>query len=64
MLTCTAEDILPLADACKFKSSSVKTEYAGRLHKWDPTDRLQLQSELDAAFFHLYSLNQEQVQAG
>jgi len=31
-LTCTAEDMLPLADACGFKSGSFKKEYGGRLN--------------------------------
>ena len=32
-LTCTAEDMLPLADVCGFTAGSFKSEYGGRLHK-------------------------------
>ena len=58
-LTCTAEDMLPLAEACDFKSGSFKKEYGGRLNKWDETERLQLMAELDAAYFHLYGINRD-----
>jgi hypothetical protein len=58
-LTCTAEDLLPLADACDFTGGSFKTEYQGRLHKWDDADRAQLMAELDAAYFHLYGINRD-----
>ncbi|MBU4270493.1 MAG: N-6 DNA methylase, partial [Planctomycetes bacterium] len=34
-LTCTAEDMLPLADACRFTGGSFQAEYGGRLNKWD-----------------------------
>lgn len=54
-LTCTAEDMLPLADACGFSSGSFTQEpYNGRLNKWDEAERAQLMAELDAAYFHLY----------
>jgi hypothetical protein len=61
-LTCTAEDMLPLADACGFKSGSFKTEYAGRLNRWDESERLHLQAELDAAYFHLYGLTRDDAE--
>jgi hypothetical protein len=58
-LTCTAEDMLPLADACDFKSGSFKKEYDGRLNKWDELQRAQLMAELDAAYFHLYGIDRD-----
>jgi hypothetical protein len=61
-LTCTAEDMLPLAEACGFKSGSFKSEYGGRLNKWDDAERAELMAELDAAFFHLYGLNRDDAE--
>ena len=59
-LTCTAEDMLPLADACNFTSGSFQTEYGGRLNKWDETERARLSAELDGLFAHLYGLTEEE----
>ncbi len=61
-LTCTAEDMLPLADACNFTSGSLQAEYGGRLNKWDETERSELMAELDAAFFHLYGISRDEVE--
>ena len=61
-LTCTAEDMLPLAEACDFKSGSFQSEYGGQLHKWDEADRAELMAELDAAYFHLYGLPRDDVE--
>lgn len=61
-LTCTVEDMLPLADACEFKSGSFKTEYDGRLNKWDEEERAELMAELDAAYFHLYGLDRDDAE--
>jgi hypothetical protein len=58
-LTCTAEDMLPLAEACDFKSGSFKKEYAGRLNKWDEAERAELMAELDAAYFLLYGIDRD-----
>jgi hypothetical protein len=58
----TREDMLPLADACGFTAGSFKTEYAGRLNKWDDQERAQLMAELDAAFFHLYGINRDDAE--
>jgi hypothetical protein len=58
-LTCTAEDMLPLAEACDFTGGSFKKEYGGRLNKWDEAERAQLMAELDAAYFHLYGLGRD-----
>jgi hypothetical protein len=63
-LTCTAEDMLPLADACQFTGGSfqAEAEYGGRLNKWDEAERAELMAELDAAFFHLYGIAREEVE--
>jgi len=61
-LTCTAEDMLPLADACHFTSGSFQAEYGGRLNKWDEAERAELMAELDAAFFHLYGIGRDDVE--
>jgi hypothetical protein len=61
-LTCTAEDMLPLAEACGFTSGSFQSEYGGRLNRWDEAERAELLAELDAAFFHLYGLNRDDVE--
>ncbi len=51
-LTCTADDMRPLAKAAGFKEG---------VHKWDEAERAQLRAELDAAYFHLYGLDREGV---
>ncbi len=61
-LTCTSEDMLPLADACGFTAGSFQREYAGRLHRWDPADRARLTAQLDAAYFLLYGLTPDDAQ--
>jgi len=61
-LTCTAEDMLPLAKACDFSSGSFQKEYDGRLNKWDEAERAQLMAELDAAYFHLYGLSRDDAE--
>jgi hypothetical protein len=61
-LTCTAEDMLPLADACGFTAGSFKSEYGGRLNKWNERERAELMAELDAAFFHLYGLDYDDAE--
>ena len=55
-LTRTAEDMLPLAEACDFTGASFREEYSGRLNKWDEAERAHLMAELDAAYFHLYGI--------
>jgi hypothetical protein len=47
-LTCTADDMRPLADAAGFKEG---------VHKWKPDERAHLMAELDAAYFHLYGVS-------
>jgi len=61
-LTCTAEDMLPLSEACDFRAGTLKKEYDGRLHKWDPHDRLSIMVELNAAYFILYGLERHDVE--
>jgi hypothetical protein len=61
-LTCTAEDMLPLADACGFTDGSFQAEYGGRLNKWDEAERAELMADLDAAFFHLYGIQRDDVE--
>jgi hypothetical protein len=51
-LTCTADDIRPLADAAGFKEG---------VHKWNDAEWLQLRAELDAAYFHLHGLEREEM---
>ncbi len=51
-LTCTADDMRPLADAAGFKEG---------VHKWNQAERAQLRAELDAAYFHLYGLDREEM---
>ena len=58
-LTGTAEDMLPLARECDFKSGSFKNEYDGWLHKWDEAERAELMAQLDAAYFLLYGIERD-----
>src|SRR5207253_2074240 len=48
-LSCTAVDMLPLAEACEFTSNSFGVAYGGRLNKWDDEERSLLMAELEAA---------------
>ncbi|MBI5762745.1 MAG: N-6 DNA methylase [Planctomycetes bacterium] len=50
-LSCTAEDMIPLAKACEFKGSR-----GDGVHIWKEQERAQLRAELDAAFFVLYGI--------
>ncbi|MCX5638681.1 MAG: hypothetical protein NTX52_13475, partial [Planctomycetota bacterium] len=52
-LTCTSNDMIPLAEATAFKPT---------VHKWDPAERLDLMAELDAAFFLLYGIERNDVE--
>jgi hypothetical protein len=51
-LTCTANDMLPLAAAAAFTP---------RAHKWKDDERAKLRAELDAAFFILYGLKRDDI---
>lgn len=46
-LTCTADDMIPLAKAAGFDPP---------VHKWKPDERARLLAELDAAYFILYGI--------
>jgi len=52
-LSCTANDMIPLAEAAGFKP---------KVHKWDVAERLVLMAELDAAFFLLYGIERNDVE--
>jgi hypothetical protein len=51
-LTCTADDMRPLAEAASFSPG---------VWKWKEDERAQLRAELDAAYFHLYQLSRDDV---
>ena len=53
-LTCTANDMRPLAEAAGFEPP---------VHKWLSDERAGLTAELDAAFFHLYGMTRDEVAA-
>jgi hypothetical protein len=61
-LSCTAVDMLPLAEACRFTSGSFQAEYGGRLNKWDEEERSLLMAELDAAYFLLYGIERDDAE--
>ena len=52
-LTCTADDMKPLAEAAGFDPP---------VHKWKAVERDDLMAELDAAYFHLYGIGREDVE--
>lgn len=52
-LTCTAEDMIPLAEAAGFRE---------RVHKWKDEERAVLRAELDAAYFVLYGIKRDDVE--
>jgi hypothetical protein len=52
-LTCTADDMRPLAEAAGFTPG---------VWKWKEEERAKLRAELDAAYFHLYRLSRADVQ--
>ena len=52
-LTCTAEDMQPLAEAAGFDPP---------VHSWKPEERARLLAELDAAYFLLYGLKRDDVE--
>ena len=56
-LSCTAEDMIPLAKACGFKGSR-----GDGVHIWKEPERAVLRAELDAAYFHLYGIARDDVQ--
>jgi hypothetical protein len=52
-LTCTANDMIPLATAAGMKPP---------VHKWNPVERAALIAELDAAYFLLYGIARNDVE--
>ncbi|MBI1902450.1 MAG: N-6 DNA methylase [Planctomycetia bacterium] len=52
-LSCTADDMRPLAEAADFDPP---------VHKWKDAERAELMAELDAAYFVLYGLSREDVE--
>ena len=53
-LSCTANDMIPLAEAAGF---------APTVHKWIPEERAELTADLDAAFFLLYGMTRDEVES-
>jgi len=53
-LSCTANDMIPLAKACNFNPPTY-------VWKWKEAERAQLRAELDAAYFHLYGISRDDV---
>jgi len=47
-LSCTADDMRPFAKVAEFDPP---------VHRWNPTERAELMTELDAAFFLLYGIS-------
>jgi type I restriction-modification system DNA methylase subunit len=56
-LSCTADDMIPLAQACGFQGSR-----GDGVHIWKETERAQLRAELDAAYFHLYGIDRNDAE--
>jgi hypothetical protein len=52
-LTCTSNDMKPLAKAAGFHPP---------VHKWKPDERADLQAQLDAAYFQLYQIERDDVE--
>jgi hypothetical protein len=55
-LTCTADEMIPLARACDFDGSR-----GNGVHRWKESERWTVQAELDAAFAHLYGLSEDDL---
>jgi len=58
-LTCTAVDMLPLAEAADFTGGDAE---GGRLNHWKAQERADLLAELDGAFLHLYGLSRDDAE--
>ena len=52
-LTCTSNDMIPLAKAAGFDPP---------VHKWNPAERADIMAQLDSAYFLLYNINREDVE--
>jgi hypothetical protein len=51
-LTCTSDDMRPLAEAAGFEEG---------VHKWKEAERAKLMAEVDAAYFLLYGVERDDV---
>jgi hypothetical protein len=56
-LSCTADDMIPLAQACDFAGSR-----GDGVHIWKESERSQLRAELDAAYFHIYGIERDDIE--
>ena len=56
-LACTAEDMVPLAQACDFKGSR-----GDGVHVWKEAERAEIRAELDAAYFLLYGVHRDDAE--
>ncbi len=56
-LSCTADDMIPLATACDFKGSR-----GDGVHFWKEAERAEIRAELDAAYFHLYGIERDDAE--
>ncbi|MGD9688157.1 MAG: DNA methyltransferase [Phycisphaerales bacterium] len=56
-LSCTAEDMIPLAKACEFKGSR-----GDGVHIWKEQERASIRAELDAAYFLLYGIERDDAE--
>jgi len=56
-LSCTAEDMIPLAEACGFKGSR-----GDGVHIWKEPERAEIRAELDAAYFCLYGIKRDDAE--
>jgi hypothetical protein len=52
-LTCTSDDMIPLAEAAGFTEE---------VHKWNEAERISLMAELDAAYFIFYGIERKEVE--
>jgi len=52
-LSCTSNDMRPLAEAARFRP---------KVHEWDAQERAELRAELDAAYFILYEIERHDVE--
>ncbi|MCH7549531.1 MAG: N-6 DNA methylase, partial [Candidatus Krumholzibacteriota bacterium] len=52
-LTCTSDEMVPLAQACEMDPP---------IHKWNPRERAELLAELHAAYFLLYGLKMDEAE--
>jgi hypothetical protein len=56
-LACTAEDMVPLAQACDFKGPR-----GDGVHVWKEAERAEIRAELDAAYFLLYGVHRDDAE--